>query len=68
LSCGHRKQNCSERFALVVASALGDNSVATAGAATTVATDEQAAALFSPDEAKEFRVRWDTIQAPPSSD
>ena len=27
-----------------------------------VAADEPAAPLFSPDEAKEFRVRWDTIQ------
>ena len=27
-----------------------------------VAADETAAPLFSPDEAKEFRVRWDTIQ------
>ena len=44
------------------ASTLGDNNVALAGAATTVATDEQATPLFSPDEAKEFRVRWDTIQ------
>ena len=44
------------------ASTLGDNSVAPAGAATSVATDERATPLFSPDEAKEFRVRWDTIQ------
>jgi len=44
------------------ASTLGDHSVAPAGVATTVATDEQATPLFSPDEAKEFRVRWDTIQ------
>jgi hypothetical protein len=27
-----------------------------------VATDERATPLFSPGEAKEFRVRWDTIQ------
>jgi hypothetical protein len=26
-------------------------------------TDEQATPLFSADQAKEFRVRWDTIQA-----
>jgi len=45
------------------ASIPGDSSVAPAGAATTVATDEQATPLFSPDEAKEFRARWDTIQA-----
>ena len=44
------------------ASTLGDNSPTPAGTATTVATDEQATPLFSPDEAKEFRVRWDTIQ------
>ena len=41
---------------------LGDNSGATTGAATAVATDEQATPLFSSDEAKEFRVRWDAIQ------
>jgi hypothetical protein len=27
-----------------------------------VATDEQAPPLLSPEETKEFRVRWDTIQ------
>jgi hypothetical protein len=41
---------------------LGENSVAAAGTATAVATDEQTTPLFSPEEAKEFRVRWDTIQ------
>jgi hypothetical protein len=46
----------------VGASTLGQNSVAAAGAATAVATDEQATPLFSPDEAKEFRARWDSIQ------
>jgi hypothetical protein len=35
---------------------------AAAGAAPALATDEQAAPLFSPEEAKEFRSRWDTIQ------
>jgi hypothetical protein len=35
---------------------------APAGAGTAVASDEQATPLFTPDEAKEFRVRWDTIQ------
>lgn len=44
------------------ASTLGDNSVAPAGAATSVASDERATPLFSPEEAKEFRARWDTIQ------
>jgi hypothetical protein len=35
---------------------------ANGGAAAAVATDEQATPLFTPDEAKEFRVKWDTIQ------
>ena len=30
--------------------------------AATAAANEQATPLFTPDEAKEFRVRWDTIQ------
>jgi len=33
-----------------------------AGAAAASATDEQAAPLLSPEEAKEFRARWDAIQ------
>jgi hypothetical protein len=41
---------------------LGDNGGAPTGAAIAVAIDEQATPLFSSDEAKEFRVRWDTIQ------
>jgi hypothetical protein len=32
------------------------------GAAIAMGPDEQATPLFSPDEAKEFRVRWDGIQ------
>ena len=44
------------------ASILGENNVATAGTAAAVATDEPATPLFSPDEAKEFRVRWGAIQ------
>jgi hypothetical protein len=35
---------------------------APAEASTAVASDEQATPLFTPDEAREFRVRWDTIQ------
>jgi hypothetical protein len=46
-----------QRYAGLTTAAL-----AGAGAATAVATGEQAAQLLSPDEAKEFRVRWDTIQ------
>jgi hypothetical protein len=34
-----------------------------AGAATAPAIDEQAAPLFSPEEAKDFRSRWEAIQA-----
>ena len=44
------------------ASSLGDSSVAPTGAATGATTEERATPLFSPDEAKEFRARWDTIQ------
>ena len=36
--------------------------VSAAAVATALATDEQAAPLFSPDEAKDFRARWDSIQ------
>jgi hypothetical protein len=43
-------------------STLDDNSFAPTGGAATVVTDEQATPLFSPQEVKEFRVRWDTIQ------
>jgi hypothetical protein len=35
---------------------------APAGVAPAVAADEQATPLFSPKEANELRVRWDTIQ------
>jgi len=38
------------------------NGIAAAGAAPALALDEQAAPLFSPEEAKDFRARWDTIQ------
>ncbi len=44
------------------ASTMDGNGLAAAGAGTALATDEQAAPLFSPEEAKEFRARWDTIQ------
>jgi hypothetical protein len=43
-------------------STIDGNGVAAAGAATAVATDEQATPLFSPDEAKDLHARWDTIQ------
>ena len=36
--------------------------VSAAGVAPALATDEQAAPLLSPDEAKDFRARWDAIQ------
>jgi hypothetical protein len=41
---------------------MGGNGGAAAGAAVALATDEQAAPLLSPEEAKEFRARWDAIQ------
>jgi hypothetical protein len=44
------------------ASAVDGNGAAASGAATALAADEQGAPLFSPEEAKEFRARWDTIQ------
>jgi hypothetical protein len=44
------------------AATLADSGIAMAGVATSVATEEQATPLFSPHEAQEFRVRWDTIQ------
>jgi hypothetical protein len=44
----------------VAASSFGGGS--SAGAATAPAIDEQAAPLFSPEEAKDFRARWDAIQ------
>jgi hypothetical protein len=44
------------------ASTMDGSGIAAAGAATALAVDEQAAPLFSAEEAKEFRARWDTIQ------
>lgn len=44
------------------ASNMDGNGVAASGAATALAADEQAAPLFSPEESKEFRARWDTTQ------
>lgn len=41
---------------------MDGDGVAAAGAAAAVATDEQAAPLFSSEEAKKFRARWDGIQ------
>ena len=46
----------------VAAPSFGVGGRSSAGAATAPALDEQAAPLFSPEEAKEFRVRWDAIQ------
>jgi hypothetical protein len=44
------------------ASTTKGSRVADAGAAGTLATDVQVAPLFSSEEAKEFRGRWDSIQ------
>lgn len=46
----------------VAASSIGVGGASSAGAATAPAIDEQAAPLFSPEEAKDFRARWDAIQ------
>ena len=46
----------------VAASTSSVGGASSAGAATAPAIDEQAAPLFSPEEAKDFRARWDTIQ------
>ncbi len=46
----------------VAASSFGVRGSSSAGAATAPAIDEQAAPLFSPEEAKDFRARWDAIQ------
>ena len=47
---------------VVAASSVGGVSSAGAGTATAPAIDELAAPLFSLEEAKDFRARWDTIQ------
>jgi len=44
------------------ASSFGVGGSSSAGAATAPAIEEQAAPLFSPEEAKDFRARWDAIQ------
>jgi hypothetical protein len=46
----------------VVASSFGLGGVSSAGAATALAIDEPAAPLFSPEEAKDLRARWDGCQ------
>jgi hypothetical protein len=61
LSCGHRKQTCGERFAPAVCRGSGDNSAETASIAAAGAAVAQET-LLSAEQAKDFRVRWDTIQ------
>jgi hypothetical protein len=46
----------------VAASSLSVGGPSSARAAIAPALDEQAAPLFSPEEAKDFRARWDAIQ------
>ena len=46
----------------VTASGSGVRVVSSAGAAAAPALDERAAPLFSLEEAKDFRARWDAIQ------
>jgi hypothetical protein len=43
-------------------SAAGGDGVARTAAAPALAHEEQAAPLFSPEEAKELRARWDAVQ------
>jgi hypothetical protein len=45
-----------------VAASTSGGGTSSAGAATAPAIDEQAAPLFSPEETKDFRARWDAIQ------
>jgi hypothetical protein len=45
----------------VAASGFDVGGASSVGAATAPALDEQAAPLFSPEEAKDFRARWDAI-------
>lgn len=46
----------------LAALSFGVGGASSAGAATAPALEEQAAPLFSPEEAKDFRARWDVIQ------
>ena len=46
----------------VAASSLSVGGASSAGAATAPAIDEQATPLFSLEEAKDFRARWDAVQ------
>ena len=46
----------------VAASSFGVGGASSAGAATAPAMAETATPLLSPDEAKDFRARWDAIQ------
>jgi hypothetical protein len=46
----------------VAPTGLSVRAAAAAGAATAPALDEKATPLFSPEEAKDFRARWDAIQ------
>ena len=54
---------CERTVPLGLASTPIANSVAPKGVVAAVVTHEEATPLFSADQAKEFRVRWDTIQA-----
>jgi len=46
----------------VAALSFGVGGASSGGAATAPVIDEQAAPLFSSEEARDFRVRWDAIQ------
>ena len=47
---------------VVAASGFDEGGASSVGAATAPARDEQAAPLFSSEEAKDLRARWDAIQ------
>jgi len=57
-----RAQQTEPRRNDVSAVGASDNGGTAVGTAAALATDEQAAPLFSPGEAQEFRARWDIIQ------
>ena len=46
----------------VAASSLSVGGASSAGAATAPVIDEQAAPLFSPEGAKDYRAKWDALQ------
>ncbi|MDR3703546.1 MAG: hypothetical protein P4L56_28110 [Candidatus Sulfopaludibacter sp.] len=59
------KDLVEQRYAGLTTAVLADagvNDAAPAAAGAAMAPDDRSTPLFSADQAKEFRVRWDTIQ------